>query len=61
MPVVQGGNGVPCPLFMIPNRSRAKLFDGDKNADSITNLLDPHFLQNDLITFDEITSVDVID
>ena len=61
MPVVQGGNRVPCPFLMIPNGSRSKLFDGDKNTNAVTNLLDAHFLQNDLITFNEITSVDIVD
>lgn len=61
MPVIQSGNGVPCPFLVIPNGSRAKLFDCDKYANSITNLLNTHFLQNDLIAFNEVTSVDIVD
>lgn len=61
MAIIQSSDRVSRPFLVVTNRSRPKLFDRDKNANPITNLLDTHFLQNDLIAFNEIVPIHVVD
>ena len=45
---------------MVADSFGPELFDGDEYPDTITNLLDAHFLQHALVAFDEVASGDIV-
>lgn len=49
-------------ILFLPIRDSliSQLFDGHKDADSIPDLLDAHFLEDLLVAFEEIIAVEVI-
>lgn len=47
-------------LFAIGDGSIPKLFDGNKYPYTIADFLNSHLLENLLVTFDEVVTVEVI-
>lgn len=48
------------PLFTVDYRFVSELLDRDEDAHTITDLLDPHLLENLLITLDEVVAIEVV-
>lgn len=48
------------PLLTVIHRLVSELLDGDKNAYSITDLLDAHLLENFLVALDKVIAVEII-
>lgn len=59
--VVHGRNLVTDPLLMISDSLGPKLFDADEDPDTITDFLDAHLLEDQLITLYQIASGNVVD
>ena len=56
----EGGDGVPHALLGMAKGLGPQLFDGNEYANPIADFLDSHLLQNQLVTFDEITASHII-
>lgn len=61
-PVVcfEGSDGVPHSFLGIPNGLGPQLLDRNEHPDPVSNLLDAHFLQDQLVTLDKITAGNVV-
>jgi hypothetical protein len=45
---------------LVSNRLVAEAFDGNEDPNAIANLLDAHFLEHRLVTFDQIAARDMV-
>ena len=59
--VVQCSQRIPIAFPMVADGFGSQLFDGNKDADTISNFLDTHLFQYELIAFDKITASNIVD
>ena len=59
--IVQGCQGVSVPLFVIAYSFGSQLLDGNKNSDTISNLLDSHLFEHELITLNKVVPSNIVD
>lgn len=59
--VVQGGERISIAFPVVADGFGSQLLDGNKYADTISNFLDAHLFEHDLITLNEIIAGDVVD
>ena len=59
--VVQCSQRIPIAFPMVADGFGSQLFDGNKDADTISNFLDAHLFKHDLIAFNKITAGNIVD
>ena len=59
--IIKGSKRVSVTLFMVTDSLRSQLLDCNQYSDTISNFLDAHLFQYELITFNEIAPGNVID
>ena len=59
--IVQGCQGVSIPLLVIAYSFCSQLLDGNKYSDAISNLLDSHLFEHELITLDKVVPGNIVD
>lgn len=60
MAIVQGSQRVSVPLLLVADSFCPQLFDGNEYADTISDLLDSHLFEYELITLNKVVSGDII-
>lgn len=58
---VQCSKRVPVALLVVTNGLGPQLFDSNEYPDTVSDFLDSHLFEDQLITFDEIIAGDIVD
>ena len=59
--VVQCSQRIPIAFSMVADGFGSQLLDGNEDANAISNFLDAHLFQHELIALDKITASNIVD
>lgn len=59
--MIQRSKGVSVAFLVVADSSSPQLLDGNEYSDTVSNLLDSHLFQHELVAFDEVATSDIVD